>query len=70
MVTIGVDPHKETHSAVATDELGGELSKYTEAAVQEGFGLLPGLGQGPRPGPSLGARGLPARVRAVRAVPH
>jgi transposase len=40
MVTIGVDPHKETHSAVATDRLGSELSKRTEPALQEGFGLL------------------------------
>jgi transposase len=40
MVTIGVDPHKETHSAVATDPLGRELSKSTQPAVQDGFGLL------------------------------
>ncbi len=40
MVTIGVDPHKETHSAVATDLLGSELSKRTEAALSEGFGCL------------------------------
>jgi len=40
MVTIGVDPHKETHSAVAVDSLGRELSKCTEPAVQDGFGLL------------------------------
>ncbi len=40
MVTIGVDPHKETHSAVATVPLGRELSTSTEPAVQDGFGLL------------------------------
>jgi hypothetical protein len=27
MVTIGVDPHKRTHSAVAVDEVGAELMK-------------------------------------------
>jgi transposase len=40
MVTIGVDPHKETHSAVAADPLGREISKRTEAAVHDGFGRL------------------------------
>jgi hypothetical protein len=40
MVTIGVDPRKQTHSAVATDLLGRELSKRTEPAVHEGFGVL------------------------------
>jgi transposase len=40
MVTIGVDPHKDTHSAVATDLVGSELSKRTEPAVHGGFGLL------------------------------
>ncbi|MGZ4523440.1 MAG: IS110 family RNA-guided transposase [Mycobacteriaceae bacterium] len=40
MVTIGVDPHKETHSAVATDMVGSALSQRTERAVQDGFGVL------------------------------
>jgi transposase len=40
MVTIGVDPHKETHSAVAADPLGREISKRTEPAVHDGFGRL------------------------------
>lgn len=42
MVTIGVDPHKRTHSAVAVDELGVELSAQTEPAVADGFGALLG----------------------------
>ena len=42
MVTIGVDPHKETHSAVATNLLGGELSARTDPAVVHGFGTLLG----------------------------
>jgi transposase len=37
MLTIGVDPHKQTHSAVAVDELGGQLAKCTRAARREGF---------------------------------
>ena len=40
MVTIGVDPHKRTHSAVAVDALGRELAARTEAAITDGFGTL------------------------------
>jgi transposase len=40
MVTIGVDPHKRTHSAVAVDELGVELKARTEPAKRDGFGEL------------------------------
>jgi transposase len=40
MVTIGVDPHKQTHTAAAVDEVGRELSSRTERAVQDGFGGL------------------------------
>ena len=40
MVTIGVDPHKRTHSAVAVDELGAELNARTEPAKRDGFGEL------------------------------
>jgi transposase len=40
MVTIGVDPHKRTHSAVAVDEVGRELSGRTERAERDGFGAL------------------------------
>jgi transposase len=40
MVTIGVDPHKRTHSAVAADQLGRQLSRRTEAAKGDGFGAL------------------------------
>jgi transposase len=42
MVTIGIDPHKQTHSAAAVDRVGQELSRRTEAAVREGFGRLLG----------------------------
>ncbi len=40
MVTIGVDPHKRTHTAVAADEVGRELSSRTERAERDGFGAL------------------------------
>ena len=40
MVTIGVDPHKRTHSAVAVDELGVEVATRTEPAKRDGFGEL------------------------------
>jgi transposase len=40
MLTIGVDPHKQTHSAVAVDELGVQLATSTMAARKEGFGAL------------------------------
>src|SRR5579875_1528521 len=40
MVTIGVDPHKQTHTAVATDELGRPHGERTALAKQDGFGEL------------------------------
>lgn len=40
MVTIGIDPHKQTHSAVATDELGRQLAERTRPAKSDGFGEL------------------------------
>jgi len=40
MVTIGVDPHKQTHCAVAVDELANQRSVQTQPARQDGFGAL------------------------------
>jgi transposase len=40
MVTIGIDPHKQTHCAVAVDGLGGELAQRTAPARRTGFGQL------------------------------
>jgi transposase len=40
MVTIGVDPHKRTHSAAAIDDVGLELGARTAPAVPDGFGGL------------------------------
>jgi transposase len=38
MLTIGVDPHKQTHTGVAVDPLGVQLAQLTVAARREGFG--------------------------------
>jgi transposase len=40
MVTIEIDPHKQTHCAVAVDALGTETAQRTVAARREGFGQL------------------------------
>jgi transposase len=40
MVTIGVDPHKGSHSAVAVDQLGVQIGGRTEPAERDGFGAL------------------------------
>jgi transposase len=40
MVTIGVDPHKQTHSGVAVDPLGVQIAQRTVAARRDGFGHL------------------------------
>ncbi len=40
MVTIGVDPHKQTHTRGAVDALGSELAQRTGPARRVGFGEL------------------------------
>jgi transposase len=40
MVTIGIDPHKQTHCGVAVDALGSELAQRTVPARRAGFGQL------------------------------
>jgi transposase len=40
MLTIGVDPHKRTHSAVAVDQVGTEVAGTTKAAVPDGFDAM------------------------------
>jgi transposase len=42
MVTIGIDPHKDTHSAVAVDVFGRQVADRTRPAVRDGFGELLG----------------------------
>ena len=42
MVTIGIDPHKDTHCAVACDRVGRQVATRTVAARPEGFGELVG----------------------------
>ena len=40
MVTIGVDPHKQTHTAAAVNPLGVELDHRTAPARPAGNGQL------------------------------
>jgi transposase len=40
MVTIGIYPHKQTHTGVAVDPLGVPVAQRTVAARREGFGQL------------------------------
>ncbi len=40
MVTIGVDPHKQTHTAAAVDQLGVEVEHRTAPARPVGNGQL------------------------------
>jgi transposase len=40
MVTIGVDPHKQTHTGFAADPLGVQIAQRTVKARREGFGQL------------------------------
>jgi transposase len=52
MLTIGVDPHKRTHTVVAADEVGVQVAGRTASAKREGFGEL-----------LVWARGLPDSER-------
>jgi transposase len=40
MLTIGIDPHKQTHTAVAVNDLGVEVSHRTVPARPTGNGQL------------------------------
>lgn len=40
MLTIGVDPHEQTYTAVATDPLGVGIEQRTVPARREGFAQL------------------------------
>ena len=40
MLTIGIDPHKHTHSGVAVDPLGVQIAQRTVTARRGGFGHL------------------------------
>jgi transposase len=40
MVTIGIDPHKQTHAGAAVDPLGVQIAQRTVGARREGFGQL------------------------------
>ena len=45
MVTIGVDPHKQTHTAVAVDELGRAARTADRAGATRGIRELLGWGR-------------------------
>jgi transposase len=49
MVTIGVDPHKDTHCAVAVDEVGRQIATQTEPARRDGFEQLVGWARATSP---------------------
>jgi hypothetical protein len=68
MVTIGVDPHKQTHSGVAVDPLGVRVAQRTVACPACGVWSAAGVGSlaGLRAG--VGDRGCPARVGVLGAV--
>jgi transposase len=40
MVTIGIDPHKQTHAGVAVDPLGVQIAQRMASARRAGFGAL------------------------------
>jgi len=40
MLTIGIDPHKDTHCAVAVDAVARQVATRTEPARREGWGAL------------------------------
>jgi transposase len=46
MLTIGIDPHKGTHCAVAVDVVGRQVATRTVAARAQGFGELLAWGRG------------------------
>jgi hypothetical protein len=55
MVTIGVDPHKQTHTAAAVNELGVEVAHLTALTRPVANDRL--LEWGPRPGLRAGVGG-------------
>ena len=63
MVTIGVDPHKQTHTAAAVNELGVEVEHLTAAARPTGNGQLLEWARALRRRAGVGGRGRPQRLR-------
>ena len=51
MVTIGVDPHKQTHTAAAVNELGVEVGHRTAPARPAGNGEMMGFPRSTGDGP-------------------
>ena len=65
MLTIGIDPHKQTHTGVAVDRLGVQVAQRTVAARREGFGQLLEWARSAGQRAGMGDRGRPARVRVA-----
>lgn len=55
MMVFGIDPHKQTHTAVAADELGREKAGKTVKARREGYRELISWARGLEPGERLWA---------------
>ena len=68
MVTIGVDPHKQTHTAAAVNDLGVEVEHLTAPARPTGNGQLLEWARALDTERDVGDRGRPQRVRVAGAV--
>jgi transposase len=55
MMVFGIDPHKQTHTAVAADELGRKKAEKTVRARREGYRELIAWARGIEPGERLWA---------------
>jgi hypothetical protein len=69
MIVIGTDAHKRTHTAVATDQMGQQLSTKTVGTTSKDHLTLLQWARRKRRCSYLGNRGLPAPERATRARP-
>ena len=64
MIVVGVDPHKQTHTAVAVAKATGELvEELTVDGPHPGHQELLELGPTVGRGAALRTRGLPPRLR-------
>lgn len=65
MITIGIDPHKQTHTAVAVNEVGQLLGEVTVAGDEAGQRDLRSRLSRPTYRRGLGGRGLAELFLAV-----
>ncbi len=69
MVVIGIDAHKRTHTAVATDQMGQQLSTKTVGTTSKDHLTLLQWARRKGRRSHLGDRGLPAPESSTRARP-